>query len=1069
MDFKYKYTKYLKKINNIKKLMHGGDVPSNKTIQYINFFAIDDPRDQFLNPLYGVIYSHIGFIENIIKYKHIELPSNYIKTKISHLFHLFNGTVNPTKDLFNFDTNIIGKFLGKMYVDYLFYIKNVNKSLEPFLTFLNDKQNALERKHDSIIKNKTITEQQSQTITTQIANIKLFINNSIEPFGTKQLQKFNFSQIFKNEIHVDFMEVYFHLILTVLWMVAGNYDNIINYYKGLNEYFNEVTNILNIIDDKSDIINKIKPITIPEKKTITHFENCIYKNLSHNEIDIFNYGYSNNYCENDNHVFSDCGETTIRNFINILIYNDGNFDIEILEKYDANQNLIDYYNIFSSIEKQKSLITTYNGIMNIDGRDAWNKFVVRNLDKVNYNNTCKYNPEDKYEIRSGLNLDENNQDSNFIFILKKLFKIGSIVDFDELYFFDYDINKKQFRTINKLGFGNIKFIKNNITYNIFLHNGHFYIDTIIDAENNICEKQNYTNLFYYLTNQYNIMDSNNYYYYKITSELLTHHLNSQINDKLYKNLFTISQQYDIDTKKRIYIYIDKFTDEELNKYDFNDYTFFINDISKFKFYNLHNKIIRAKIKYHLNLSSLDIGNFLLKHIDDAFLKNCFYLTSLTLPNTLEQVGDEFLKDCSNLTSLTLPNTLEQVGDEFLKNCSGLTSLILPNALKKVGDAFLSYCSGLTSLTLPNTLKQVGNDFLFYCNNIKSLTLSNTLEQVGNDFLFGCGNLISLTLPNTLKQAGNSFMYSCNNLTSLTLSNTLKQVGNSFMSNCKSLISLILPDTLKQVGNSFMYGCNNLTSLTLSNTLEEIGNFFMCDCKSLTSLILPDTLKQIGNSFMSNCFNLTSLTLPNTLKQIGNDFLYHCYNLKLLTLPNTLEQVGNDFLFSCDNLISLTLPNTLEQIGNSFMCDCKSLTSLILPNTLKQIADSFMYNCNNLKSLILPNTLEQVGNSFLCNCKILTSLTLSNTLKKIGNDFLYYCSSLKSLTLPNTLEQVGNSFMRDCKSLKSLILPNTLKQVGSSFMCNCKSLTSLTLSKEQTKINEIQKFMANNINIKYITH
>jgi hypothetical protein len=761
MKSKYKYEKYLRKI---KILMHGGDMPTQDTIKYINFFNINDPREQFLNPLYGVFYCNIGFIENIIKYKRVELSSNYIRKKINDLFHIFSGTVNPTKSLFNLNTNIIGKNLAKMYVDFLFCIQNKNISPSPLLTFVMDKRLSLE--------NKLKKSSNDEIIKTKINNINLFITNSIEPFEkNKQLQMFNFGQIFKDKRCANSVELYFHLVLTILWMVAGNYDNIKSYYIGLNEYFKGVTDILNIIDPNSDVINKISPITIPENKTSTKFEDCIYTYLSQNKIDIFNYGYSNNFCENENSSYPDCGETTLRNFINILLYDDNlsNFDMSILDKYKATQNLKDYYNVFNSIEKQKSLITTYKNIINIDGRSAWAKFVVQNLEDVRYKDKCKNNYNEKYELKSGLNLNIKNPEPNFIFIIKKLFNVESIMDLekiDGIEFFNYDENKKKFNTIDELGFGHIKFMKNNDEYIINLSDGHFYIESNINIEKKICEKLQYTNLFNYLVKNYDMMDNDNYFYYKITSELLTDKLNSQLDEKLYKKLFIISQYYDIDTKNRIKINIDKFSEDDLNIYDLNHYVFIISDTNKNKFYMLNNKINNFMLKSHLNLSTLDITNFKLKEIGGNFLSFSDKLTSLSLPTTLQKIGINFLNYSENLTSLTLPNTLQQVDDNFLYYCCGLTSLTLSNTLlEKAGDNFLGYCSSLTSLSLPNTLEKVGYNFLCGCRSLTSLTLPISLEKVDGNFLFGCKSLTLLTLSTKQTQIKeiNKFMTNIKNI------------------------------------------------------------------------------------------------------------------------------------------------------------------------------------------------------------------------------------------------------------------------------------------------------------------
>lgn len=120
----------------------------------------------------------------------------------------------------------------------------------------------------------------------------------------------------------------------------------------------------------------------------------IYKN----SIDLYGQGYSKpDKCliktedSNTLSTYPDCGESTLRNFINILTYDKENdkFDIEKLERLKPNDKLKEYYRVFNTVVKQSN----ENVELEIFGkkltpRYAWD-LVVSNFSKVKYNKNCK--------------------------------------------------------------------------------------------------------------------------------------------------------------------------------------------------------------------------------------------------------------------------------------------------------------------------------------------------------------------------------------------------------------------------------------------------------------------------------------------------------------------------------------------------------------------------------------------------------------------------------------------------------------------------------------------------------
>ena len=147
----------------------------------------------------------------------------------------------------------------------------------------------------------------------------------------------------------------FHLLLYCLWWISNISDHIVQYYEGIRVTFNEInetesceTNIIQIREEdySQEIFTEYteEELQIIDGYKITDFNIALVKILSTSNFEEIHYT-SVATPEDKTKTFSDCVETGLRNFINILIFNNNNLNIEILLSLGAIQPLIDYYTI----------------------------------------------------------------------------------------------------------------------------------------------------------------------------------------------------------------------------------------------------------------------------------------------------------------------------------------------------------------------------------------------------------------------------------------------------------------------------------------------------------------------------------------------------------------------------------------------------------------------------------------------------------------------------------------------------------------------------------------------------
>lgn len=125
-------------------------------------------------------------------------------------------------------------------------------------------------------------------------------------------------------------------------------------------------------------------------------------------------------------------------------------------------------------------------------------------------------------------------------------------------------------------------------------------------------------------------------------------------------------------------------------------------------------------------------------IDNAAFKNCYALTSVSLPIGIEYIGDDAFRNCTTITQITLPEYLTKIGYYSFGN-TGLKEVKIPAVAEIDGMAFKG-CKDLKSVTLHDSTKVI-DDFAFMdCHKLEKINLPVGLERLGRSAFFNCYNL-----------------------------------------------------------------------------------------------------------------------------------------------------------------------------------------------------------------------------------------------------------------------------------------------------------------------------------------
>ena len=322
-------------------------------------------------------------------------------------------------------------------------------------------------------------------------------------------------------------------------------------------------------------------------------------------------------------------------------------------------------------------------------------------------------------------------------------------------------------------------------------------------------------------------------------------------------------------------------------YDSTPTTFTVGDLN----YSVNDDHVSVTVTGHVNgydaagplvipeSVSYEGRDYMVTTIGTVAFMYCFYLTSLTIPNTVTTIKEGAFAYCSGFTGdLVIPNSVVTIEPSAFQICYGFNgTLTLGTSLTTIGDYAFNDCPGLTgTLYIPSNVTSVGGNSFGYCAfegivvdpenpNYDSREDCNAIITTStNELITGCKNTV---IPNTVTAIGENSFKGITGMTSINIPNSVVSIGDNAFAFCFDLTGdLTIPNSVKKIGASAFFQCEKLDgTLTIGESVDYIGDWAFRKCSRISAAVslapTPATLgTELGGMVFAE-FGMPVLTVP----------------------------------------------------------------------------------------------------------------------------------------------------------------------------------------------------------------
>lgn len=312
-------------------------------------------------------------------------------------------------------------------------------------------------------------------------------------------------------------------------------------------------------------------------------------------------------------------------------------------------------------------------------------------------------------------------------------------------------------------------------------------------------------------------------------------------------------------------------------------------------------------------------------IGDHAFKNCSSLKTINnVPAGLTDIN-EWCFESTALESVDLSKTnVTIMKDGVFYNNKSLTSIQLPNKLENFWDNAFNGCTSLNNIVMPSTVVGIYNNVFDGCTSLSNVKFNDRYTTLGHHVFKNCP-LAAVTFPNTLNSIG-EYAFESTKLETVDLSNTqITSLPNGSFYNCQQLNDVKLPIALTDIGERAFYQ-STIASITFPSSLQKIDAWAF-QYTQLTNVVIPTKTGHIGDGAFSDNANLKTVVVNGLECYLAVSAFANCPTLTDVYITSDKEPNAERYGYPFQNNPTVhVVPNYLETFKGLNTCNTTNFDS-----------------------------------------------------------------------------------------------------------------------------------------------